>query len=459
MQKMNFWYAGALLLSLLAPPASAQITIGNTAVDTSTVIGGIDIPWEIVWGPDNHIWMTERYGRISRVNPQTGQQSVLLTLSDCYATGESGLLGMALYPNFTDTSWVFFAYTYQQSGQIRGRLVRYTYDSSAQSLVNPLVLINNIPGNTTHNGARLLFLPDNTLLMTTGDAQNQQAPLNPALLPGKVLRLHTDGSIPANNPTSGSYVYTLGHRNAQGMFQHPNGRIYISEHGPSSDDELNIVAPGRNYGWPTVNGMCNTPAELQYCFANNVYEPIRTWTPTIAPAGMIWYNHPALPVFQNKIILTTLKDARLYVLTLNGAGDTITSETQYLNQMFGRLRDVIADPDGNLYLATNGNSWVNSEPFTHRIVKLSPRQSSSVAEHKQPTASVFPNPLVPESRLRVDASLIGSTARLMDLHGRLLHQFEVTEEENQLNFQALQPGIYYLQLPKLRTSIKLVVLR
>jgi glucose/arabinose dehydrogenase len=294
--------------------------------------------------------------------------------------------------------------------------------------------------------------------MTTGDAQDQQAPLNPGLLPGKVLRLNANGTIPANNPTPGSYVYSLGHRNAQGMFRHPNGRIYISEHGPSSDDELNIIEPGRNYGWPTVNGMCNTPAELQYCAANNVYEPIRTWTPTIAPAGMIWYNHAALPVFQNKIILTTLKNARLYVLSLNENGDSVTAEAQYLNQMFGRLRDVIADPAGNLYLATNGNSWVNSEPFTHRIVKLSPRVNTSVSAVREAAqASVYPNPLTAESRLQLDASLVGSTASLYDLQGRLLHQFEVKETTTQLHVPVLQPGIYYLQLSKHQKAIKLLV--
>ncbi len=242
------------------------------------------------------------------------------------------------------------------------------------------------------------------------------------------------------------------------MFRHPNGRIYVSEHGPNSDDELNIIEAGRNYGWPTVNGMCTTPAELQYCFANNVYEPIRTWTPTIAPAGMIWYNHPALPVFQNKIILTTLKNARLYVLSLNENGDSVTAEAQYLNQMFGRLRDVIADPDGNLYLATNGTTWNNSQPFMHRIVKLSPVQTTSVSEIQgQAEAVVYPNPLSSESRLRLDASFIGSTASLYDLQGRLLHTFALTETEMQLDLPWLQSGIYYLQLSKQVKTIKLLV--
>lgn len=438
--------------------SQAQIMIGNSAVDTQTIISGIDIPWEIIWGPDEQLWMTERFGRVSRVDPATGQQSVLLTLPDCHAIGESGLLGMALYPNFADTAWVFFAYTYLQSGQIRERLVRYSYDSLNQRLTNPLTLINNIPGNSTHNGARLLFLPDNSLLMTTGDAQNQAASLNPAALTGKVLRLWADGSIPADNPIPGSYVYTIGHRNAQGMIRHPNGKVYISEHGPSTDDELNIIAAGRNYGWPTVNGFCVTPAEIQYCNANNVYEPLRAWTPTIAPSDMLWYDADHIPAFQNRLLLTTLKNQRLYVLELDSGGNSVVREEQYLNGVFGRLRDICADPAGNIYLATNGQSWSNSEPFTHRIVKLgSATISTGVRDLPTvPAFRVYPNPLSADSRMVFPPQLIGQQGSIYDLQGRRLYLFDITDAEMRLPDLPDSTQVYLLRVSGSRQVLRLL---
>lgn len=448
------------LLLLLAGglQAQAQIQIGGTTVDTSTIIGGIDIPWTILWGPDNHLWMTERYGRISRVNPQTGQQTVLRIVSDCYDIGESGLLGMALYPNFVDTPWVYYVYTYQSGSQIRERLVRSTYNPQTQTLGNDTTLLNDIPGNSTHNGSRLLFLPDRSLLMTTGDAQNLQAPLNPINLAGKVLRIMPNGAIPANNPTPGSRVFTLGHRNAQGILLHPNGRIYSSEHGPNADDELNEIVAGRNYGWPTVSGMCDAPSELTYCFANNVKEPLRFWTPTIAPAGMIWYNHPRLPVFRNRIILTTLKNTRLYVLELDSAGNQIVSEQQYLNGVYGRLRDIVADPEGNIYLATNGVNWTNDQPFTHRIVKLSAAWSNtSVATETVETgAKVYPMPLTEGSRLQLKAEWVGRAIRITDVQGRLVQQFVAESESTPLKLDELPQGLLFLQIQGVPGAIKLV---
>lgn len=438
--------------------SQAQITIGNSAVDTQTIISGIDIPWEIIWGPDDQLWMTERYGRVSRVDPATGQQSVLLTLPDCHATGESGLLGMALYPNFADTAWVFFAYTYLQGGQIRERLVRYTYDSSAQALVSPLTLINDIPGNSTHNGARLLFLPDNSLLMTTGDAQNQAASLNPAALTGKVLRLWADGSIPVDNPTPGSYVYTIGHRNAQGMILHPNGKVYISEHGPSSDDELNIISANRNYGWPSVNGLCDSPAEIQYCNANDVFEPLQTWTPTIAPSDMLWYTSATIPAFQNRILLTTLKNQRLYALELDAAGDNVIGETQYLNGVFGRLRDICTDPAGNIYLATNGTSWSNNQPFSHRIVKLGNAAVGTRVRDLSiiPAFRVYPNPLQANSRMVFPPQLIGQQGSIYDLQGRRLHLFDITETEMRMPALPDSTHVFLLRVSGSRQVLRLL---
>lgn len=448
-------------LALFRPEwARAQVNLGGTLVDTSTVISGIDIPWTLIWGPDNHLWMTERFGRVSRVNPQNGQQQVLLSLTDCQASGESGLLGMALYPSFADTPWVYLVYTYLTGSSIRERLVRYTYNESAGLLTAPVTLLNDIPGNTTHNGSRLLFLPDRSLLMTTGDAQIQSAPLNLQQLPGKVLRMRADGSVPPDNPVAGNLVYSYGHRNAQGMFRHPlNGKIYISEHGPTTDDEVNVVHAGGNYGWPTVAGYCDQPTETQYCNQNNVQEPIVAWTPTIAPGGMMWYDHSALPVFRNKILLTALKDARLYVLTLQNDTGSVVGQVQYLTNWYGRLRDVCADPAGNLYLATNGNSWSNTQPFTHRIVKIAPRNTTSVPADMvvRSRLRVFPNPLTADSRVVVPAEWVGRSLEWLEPTGRWVGSQPITEAEFRPDVAMKAPGIYFLRVNNTEGMVKIQI--
>ena len=238
-----------LLLAGFAYSANAQAThtLDSTTLTSRVVKDSLDIPWEILWGPDNHIWMTERYGRVSRVNPETGTQDVILDLSsDVYQNSESGMMGMVLHPDFSTKPHVFIAHTYLDASKIRERLVRYNYDGS--SLTAADTLVEDIVGNTTHIGCRLLILPDNTLLMTTGDAQNQSLPQDRSSLSGKVLRMNLDGSIPADNPDSSSLVWSSGHRNAQGLWLAPNGKLYSSEHGPTTDDELNILMPDRNYG-------------------------------------------------------------------------------------------------------------------------------------------------------------------------------------------------------------------
>ena len=142
------------------------------------------------------------------------------------------------------------------------------------TLENEFILLDNIPGNTTHIGCRMIIMPDNTLLFSTGDAQNQPSAQDVDQLTGKIHRLNLDGTIPNDNPFPGNSVYSFGHRNVQGLFLGPNGIIYSSEHGPSTDDEFNIIEAGMNYGWPNVHGFCDSPSEVAFCDENDVFEPL-----------------------------------------------------------------------------------------------------------------------------------------------------------------------------------------
>ena len=347
----------------------SQLFIGQTQVDTTTVISGLDIPWEILWGPDDMIWVTERFGRIGRVHPETGSHDIILDISGIvYQSGESGLLGMVLHPDFELNPIVYIAYTYNSGGSIFERIASYNFTGG--QLVNESVLLDSIPASSNHDGCRLIISPGYKLFITTGDATDQSSAQDTAVLSGKVLRINLDGTIPADNPFSGSPVYSFGHRNPQGLFYGPNGILYSSEHGPSNDDEFNIIEAGRNYGWPDVRGFCDLPAEITFCAANDVVEPLQAWTPTIATSDIVYYNHPAIPEWQDHILLTTLKNKRLYVLELDETGTMVLGENQYFQDFWGRLRDVCIGPNGEIYLATNGASWSNTQPFTHKIIKV-----------------------------------------------------------------------------------------
>ncbi|MFT5901762.1 MAG: glucose/arabinose dehydrogenase, partial [Bacteroidia bacterium] len=213
----------SIFSSVVAFAQPSTVAVGGTTLDVRVVFqgtnsnNGIDIPWEIQWGPDDFIWMTERSGRVSRLNPETGDKAIVLDLSSTvYDQSEAGLLGLQLDPDFEINGYVYLAYTYS-SGGVKERIVRYTYDSGSNTLSSPMTLLDDIEGYSTHIGCRLLILPDNTMLATTGDVREENTlPQDLDELNGKVLRMNLDGSIPADNPFgANSYVYTLGHRNAQ----------------------------------------------------------------------------------------------------------------------------------------------------------------------------------------------------------------------------------------------------
>lgn len=341
------------------------IDLGTTIVEATTLYTSTstNLPWELKYGPGDSLWMTTREGRVYRIHPINGGFTLLLDHSaNVWQSGESGMLGMAFHPNFATTPQVFIVYTYTSGGLNRERLSRFTY--SGNTLTGEVILIGaNIVANTIHNGSRLLILPDNTILMTTGDANNTANSQNSSSLNGKILRANLDGSIPANNPDPASFIYTKGHRNPQGLALHPNGKIYETEHGPGNNDEFQIIEAGRNYGWPNVEGFCDNDigAETAFCIANNVKEPLASWNPspggTWAPNDLIWYTHPSIPEFQNTFLVTFLKTNKVRRVTLNVAGDAITGQTDFFVNQWGRLRDITTSPNGDIFLATNTSPY------------------------------------------------------------------------------------------------------
>jgi glucose/arabinose dehydrogenase len=427
----------------------SQITIGTTTLQVDTLASGLDIPWEILWGPDDYIWMTERRGRVSRVNPENGQVTVILNhQSAVWQNSESGMLGMALHPDFENSPYVYIAYTYgTSSSNAKEKIVRFEYNGT--NLVQETTLLDNIPANSTHIGCRILFMPDGTLLFTTGDAQNQPSSQDLGALSGKVLRMNPDGSIPADNPYGpDSYVYANGLRNTQGMVLLDNGRIFLSEHGPNTDDEFMELLPGRNYGWPNVHGFCTSTSEIQFCADSNVVEPLIAWTPTIAPSDLIFYENPFFPEWDGKFLMTVLKDRMLVAIEMNEDMDDVVTQTQYLNNMYGRLRDICVGPNKEIYLATNGQFWSNTQPNTHTIVRLRPISSGVGLNGEYLTKLVlYPNPS--KGTFKITASngtSVFNQVVVRDLSGRVVANFENVAANSEILFGNTPAGVYFVEV-------------
>jgi len=317
---------------------------------SKVIASGLSLPWEIIYGPDNFIWFTEKAGKISRLNPSTGQISSLLTISEVRVNGEGGLLGMVLHPDFSSNPYVYVVYGYGST--YRAKVVRYTY--SGGNLGSPQTLIDQIPGSSIHNGSRLL-ISGGKLFITTGDANDTSLPQNVNALAGKVLRINLDGSIPADNPYPNNPVWSFGHRNPQGLVQVGN-KLFSSEHGPDSDDEINVIEKGRNYGWPNIKGFCNESGEQAFCSSNNVVEPLINWTPTIAPSGLAYYNADYIPQFKNSLLLAVLKGTKLMQLKLDDSQSKITDTKDFYVNTYGRIRAICQSPEGKIYICTSNGS-------------------------------------------------------------------------------------------------------
>jgi glucose/arabinose dehydrogenase len=440
--------------------AKAQPThqVGNTTLTEFDLVTGVNIPWEILWGPDDHIWVTQRSGEVLRINPQTGNTTTVLDLSDEISnggSGEPGMLGMAMHPDWENTPEVFIVYNFGQSWDIKQRLVKFTWDGT--ELVDESLLLNNLPGGGIHNGSRLLILEDNTLLMTTGDVGNGDNAQDMDSFAGKILRINLDGSIPDDNPFGpASYIYTLGHRNAQGLCLGPNGLIYSSEHGATTNDEFNIIEAGRNYGWPEVQGFCdNQPPgggdEMTPCEDLDVREPLEAWTPCIAVNGIKYYTHEAIPEWQGKVLMAVLgglggNAERLSVLELNADGTDIVNEEQYFSSFNQRIRDICVNPyNGAVYVAFNGPSYPGFGP--NSIKEFRNMDFVSVEEtDATPTQfiNLYPNPTRDQLHLEFSDEFLGTNFHIFSFDGREMGRYIVAENQVRMRIADWAAGKYYL---------------
>jgi PQQ-dependent dehydrogenase (s-GDH family) len=409
---------------------------------TRVIATGLANPFEVANGPDGLLWVTERSaGRVVRINPATGARSTALTLPDVLVTPgtQDGLMGMALHPELLTArnQHVFLAYTYDADPGTavdrRVKLVRYFWEQATQRLILPITLIEGLPGSDDHNSGRLVFGPDGKLAYTIGDGGHNQfanycKPIRAQRTPtaqevrnrdwvsyqGKVLRLNVDGTIPADNPVINgvrSHVYSLGHRNPQGLTYGPGGRLYSNEHGPKNDDEINLVRAAGNYGWPNISGYKDDQA---YVYANwsaapgcpslpwgepalpqvpqskessftapNLVDPLRTYYtvgndfnfqdpkcaaayyicwPGIAPSSLDYLPASRLSGWSNSLLMTTLKDGTIYRVPLTADGQ-LKAETIPVWKSVNRYRDLTFNATGTVFYAVTDSSGLARDPL------------------------------------------------------------------------------------------------
>lgn len=343
-------------------PASGNPTVmvGGTAVEV--VVSGLDTPWAIDFAPDGRVFLSERPGRIRIV--QNGQlvPEPWMVL-DVEEVSEAGLLGLAIDPQFAQNRYVYVAYTVRGgAGSLTNRLVRLREDPARGRGTLDKVLLDGVAGAPNHDGGRVKFGPDGKLYWTMGDAQQSSLAQERASPNGKILRLNPDGTIPSDNPFPNSPVYSLGHRNPQGLAWQPGtGRLYAVEHGPSARDEVNRIEAGKNYGWPLVTGD-ETRVGIETPL---VHSGTATW----APGGATFVTRGA---WAGSLLYTGLRSQALYRLALDpGDPRRVVSSERLLEGAFGRLRDVAEGPDGRIYVLTsNGDRRAIPSPDGDKVLRL-----------------------------------------------------------------------------------------
>ena len=365
-----------------AQGVTIAVTRLSGQVGAETVAQGLEVPWALAFTPDGRILVTERRGRIRVIQGGELIESPLAVL-DVARVSEAGLMGIALDPEFSTNGYLYVCYTYfGNGGRLFNRVARLT--ESGGAVKNHRVVLDGIPGARNHNGCRLRFGPDTKLYVTMGDAQEPDNAQDLESLSGKVLRMNADGSIPEDNPFPGSPIYTYGHRNPQGLDWHPTtGDLFITEHGPSRDDEINILKPGGDYGWPDALGRVDDPGYV---------DPILNFTPTLALAGGAFYTGGNLPPsWDGNFVFANLKASHLHRVVLEPpAFDSVLSHERLFQGEFGRLRATAMGPDGYLYFTTSNRDG-RGDPMAgdDRVMRLvpAPREAAELSHPDVPHSS------------------------------------------------------------------------
>jgi glucose/arabinose dehydrogenase len=326
----------ALVLTSPTDPIPLPIPNSNSESDFVTILAeNLDKPRAIAVSNDR-IFVTEKDGMIKVIQNNTLLESPLATLrgADVF---DGGLLGIALHPNFSTNHYMYVFLTYEEDDNLWNKILRIT--ESENKLQNAETILDKIPGSSFTNGGFMKFGPDEKLYVGTGTVSDaSHLPQDLDSLSGKILRLNDDGTIPDDNPFSNSPVYSLGHRNPQGMTWDGDGNLFVAEFGPEKNDEINLIQAGKNYGWPEE--QCSGDKDFE--------DALLCFDPSVEPGGILFYSGDSLD-FESPFIMASMRAANLYQLDFE---EGLSSQKAILSGI-GRVRDVVQGPDGSLYVITS----------------------------------------------------------------------------------------------------------
>lgn len=345
---------GAQWLGLFATLSPVQGTLEDSATSTPIQVEefarGLDIPWSMVWTSPTRILVSERTGNIRIIENSVLREKPLHTFSDISTGGEEGLMSLAVHPQYATNKFLYASYAYGRGQEMFVRVVRFRDDGSRLS--NQTTIVDAIPAAQYHAGSRIAFGPDSMLYITTGDATDRKLAQDVTSLAGKILRVHDDGAIPSDNPFPKNPIWSIGHRNPQGIAWHPESQqLYETEHGPSlfdgpaGGDEVNRIVRAGNYGWPLVSHEDKQEGTIA---------PLLLYTPAEAPGSGMFYSGTLFEQFKNNFFFGALKGEGLIRVVFDAKDpDKVWGFEKLFGGEYGRIRDVAQGPDGFIYFSTS----------------------------------------------------------------------------------------------------------
>lgn len=370
-----FGTASILIATVLATPVSAELDRTRYyKVAVETVASGLDHPWGLAFLPGGHMLVSERSGQLRTIDKTGTVSKTIKGISAIIASGQGGLLGLAIDPQFAKNRRIYYCHSDPREGRRTGTSVgRARLSEDLSRLEETRIIFQQMPAGSAghHFGCRLVFDRTGALFVTTGDRGNMQHHVQkPDTHIGKVLRITTDGAPAPGNPQKPGWrpeIWSMGHRNAQGAALHPKtGDLWTAEHGAAGGDEINIPRKGRNYGWPVISyGRKYSGGKIGIgTKKDGMEQPVHFWDPSIAPSGLAFYTGDRFPKWRGNVFVGALAGRHLARLEMDG--EKVVGEEQVLASLGERIRDVLQGPDGYLYVLTDSSNG--------RLLRLKPAE-------------------------------------------------------------------------------------
>jgi glucose/arabinose dehydrogenase len=354
--------------AVIAPTAAVEprvIQSERHGFRVVALVEGLEHPWGLAFLPDGRMLVTERPGRLRLIANGRLEAQPIGGLPTIAAQGQGGLLDVALHPRYAETGWVYLAYAATGADGVGTEVLRGRLRDGRLEGVEVIFRLRPKTGGGQHFGSRLVFDRAGHLYVTLGDRGERHSAQRLDDLRGKIVRLHDDGRVPADNPFRDRAgvrpeIYSYGNRNVQGAALHPaTGFLWAHEHGPQGGDEVNVIRAGQNYGWPviTFGREYGTGFRIgEGTSRADVVAPLHVWVPSIAPSGMTFYEGSRFPHWRGNLFVGALVDRSLVRLELDG--ERVVREERLMKDAIGRIRDVRSGPDGYLYLLSDASRGV-----------------------------------------------------------------------------------------------------